>query len=106
MKSLLSVLVLSVAAMGAAQAGELGYPPAPQSGGALTHQQVQNELVQARAQGITGNGELVNVANASNTSVPGASQLSRSQVQQELNVARSQHSLSGNGELDSPVFAG
>jgi len=102
MKSLLSALVLSVAAMGAAQAGELGYPPAPQSGGALSHQQVQNELAQARAQGITGNGELVNVAN---TSVPGT-QLSRSQVQQELNLARSQHTLSGNGELDSPVFAG
>jgi ABC-type sugar transport system substrate-binding protein len=103
MKSLLSVLVLSVAAMGAAQAGELGYPPAPQSAGALSHQQVQNELVQARAQGITGNGELVNVAN---TPAPATTQLSRSQVQQELNVARSQHTLSGNGELDSPVFAG
>jgi len=106
MKSLLSVLVLSVAAMGAAQAGELGYPPAPQSGGALTHQQVQNELAQARAQGITGNGELVNVANVNQTSASGATHLSRSQVQQELNVARSQHTLSGNGELDSPVFAG
>ncbi len=103
MKSLLSVLVLSVAAMGAAQAGELGYPPAPQSGGALSKQQVQNELVQARAQGITGNGELVNVADVS---APGTTQLTRSQVQQELNVARSQHTLSGNGELDSPVFAG
>ncbi|QEI08803.1 DUF4148 domain-containing protein [Pigmentiphaga aceris] len=103
MKALLSALVLSMAAMGAAQAGELGYPPAPQSGGALSHQQVQNELIQARAQGLTGNGELVNVAN---TSPASASQLSRNQVQQELNVARSQPNLSGNGELDSPVFAG
>jgi len=46
------------------------------------------------------------VANVNHTSAPGTTQLTRSQVQQELNVARSQHTLSGNGELDSPVFAG
>ena len=103
MKSLLSALILSAAAVGAAQAGELGYPPAPQSAGQLSHQQVQAELSAARAQGNTGNGELVDVAQAPAAS---ATQLSRGQVQQELGLARAQRGLAGNGELDSPVYAG
>jgi len=103
MKALLSALVLSVAAVGAAQAGELGYPPAPQSAGQLSHQQVQNELAAARAHGDTGNGELVDVAQAPSAT---PTQLSRGQVQQELGLARAHRGLAGNGELDSPVFEG
>lgn len=102
MKSILSALILSAAAIGAAQAGELGYPPAPQSGGALSHQQVQAELNQARANGVTGNGELIQFAQAPETR---ASQLTRSQVQRDIEVSRGQD-LNGNGELDSPVSNG
>jgi hypothetical protein len=103
MKALLSALVLSAAAVGAAQAGELGYPPAPQSAGQLSSQQVQVELSAARAHGNTGNGELVNVAQ---TPAASQSQLSRAQVQQELGLARAHRGLTGNGDLDSPVSAG
>lgn len=103
MKSILSALILSAAAIGAAQAGELGYPPAPQSGGALSHQQVQAELNQARAHGVTGNGELIQFAQAPEAN---ATQLTRSQVQRDIEVSRGQEDLNGNGELDSPVSNG
>ena len=102
MKSILSALILSAAAIGAAQAGELGYPPAPQSGGALSHQQVQTELNQARAHGVTGNGELIQFAQAPEAN---ATPLTRSQVQRDIEVSRGQD-LNGNGELDSPVSNG
>lgn len=103
MKALFSALVLSVAAFGTAQAGELGYPPAPQSAGQLSSEQVQAELSAARAQGTTRNGELVDVAQAPSAS---PTQVSRGQVQQEIGLARAHRGLTGNGELDSPVFAG
>lgn len=103
MKALLSALVLSAAAVGAAQASELGYPPGPQSAGQLSSQQVQVELNTARGYGATGNGELIDLARVP---VASPSQLSRSQVQQELGAARSQRGRAGNGELDSPVYAG
>ncbi|QEI07617.1 DUF4148 domain-containing protein [Pigmentiphaga aceris] len=102
MKAILSALILSAATIGAAQAGELGYPPAPQSGGALSHQQVQAELNQARANGVTGNGELIQLAQ---TPQAQSSQLTRAQVQRDIQVSRGVD-LNGNGELDSPVSNG
>jgi hypothetical protein len=108
MTRILAALILSTAAIGAAQAGELGYldNPGAQTHSSISRAQVQQELVQARAQqsiADTGNGELVNVAKVPQTTT---TQLTRSDVQRDLSQARNLHSLNGNGELDSPVFAG
>ncbi len=54
MKTLVSALILSASFIGAAQAGELDYPPALNTESTVTRAQVQQELAQARA-----NGELV-----------------------------------------------
>jgi hypothetical protein len=104
MKSILSALILSAAAFGAAQAGELGYLDNPGSNtqSSVSRAQVQNELAQARALGETGNGELVNIAHAPQAQ---ASQLSRAQVQRDIELSRG-IDLNGNGELDSPVSNG
>ena len=104
MKSIFSALLLSVAAFGAAQAGELGYldNPGTHATSSVSRAQVQDELAQARAEGATGNGELVNLAHAPQDA---SSQLSRAQVQRDIELSRG-IDLNGNGELDSPVSNG
>ena len=58
MKTLVSALILSASFIGAAQAGELDYPPALNTESTLTRAQVQQELAAARAHGLTDSGEL------------------------------------------------
>jgi hypothetical protein len=58
MKTLVSALILSASFIGAAQAGELDYPPALNTESTLTRAQVQQELAAARAQGLTDSAEL------------------------------------------------
>ena len=58
MKTLVSALILSASFIGAAQAGELDYPPALNTQSTVTRAQVQQELAAARAQGLTESGEL------------------------------------------------
>ena len=48
MKTLVSALILSATFMGSAYAGELDYPPAPDTQSSLTRVQVQQELAAAR----------------------------------------------------------
>ena len=47
MKTLVSALILSATFMGSAYAGELDYPPAPDTQSSLTRVQVQQELAAA-----------------------------------------------------------
>ncbi|WP_153228576.1 DUF4148 domain-containing protein, partial [Achromobacter xylosoxidans] len=49
MKTLVSALILSASFIGAAQAGELDYPPALDTHSTVTRAQVQQELAAARA---------------------------------------------------------
>jgi hypothetical protein len=60
MNRILATLLLSVAAFGAAQAGELGYldNPAEQTQSVASRAQVQQELAATRAAGPVFNGEL------------------------------------------------
>ena len=100
MKTLVSALILSASFIGAAQAGELDYPPALDTH-SVTRAQVQQELAAARA-----NGELVSgeegyaVATFAQTG-----DKTRAQVQQELAAARAQ-GLTESGELDYPPVHG
>ena len=101
MKTLVSALILSASFIGAAQAGELDYPPALDTHSSVTRAQVQQELATARA-----NGELVSgeegyaVATFAQTG-----DKTRAQVQQELAAARAQ-GLTESGELDYPPVHG
>ncbi|MBR8652311.1 DUF4148 domain-containing protein [Achromobacter sp. Marseille-Q0513] len=101
MKTLVSALILSASFIGAAQAGELDYPPALDTHSSVTRAQVQQELAAARA-----NGELVSGEEgyAVATFVQTGDK-TRAQVQQELAAARAQ-GLTESGELDYPPVRG
>ncbi|MBO1014187.1 DUF4148 domain-containing protein [Achromobacter sp. SD115] len=101
MKTLVSALILSASFIGAAQAGELDYPPALNTESTVTRAQVQEELAQARA-----NGELVSNEEGSTTTIFAASgDKSRAQVQKELAAARAQ-GLTDSSELAYPPVQG
>ncbi|WP_445657851.1 DUF4148 domain-containing protein [Achromobacter sp. NCFB-sbj8-Ac1-l] len=101
MKTLVSALILSASFIGAAQAGELDYPPAANTQSTVTRAQVQQELAAARA-----NGELAtNEEGAVATTFASAGDKSRAQVKQELAAARAQ-GLTESGELDYPPVQG
>ena len=102
MKTLVSALILSASFIGAAQAGELDYPPALNTASTVTRAQVQQELADARA-----NGELVfgeEGESATAFAAVGADK-TRAQVKQELAAARAQ-GLTESGELDYPPVQG
>ena len=101
MKTLVSALILSASFIGAAQAGELDYPPALNTQSTVTRAQVQQELAAARA-----NGELVS-GEEGYAAAPfaHAGDKTRAQVQKELAAARTQ-GLTDSGELDYPPVAG
>jgi len=102
MKTLVSALILSASFIGAAQAGELDYPPALNTESTVTRAQVQHELAAARA-----NGELVSGEEgyAATTFVAVGNDKTRAQVKQELAAARAQ-GLTESGELDYPPVQG
>ena len=103
MKTLVSALILSASFIGAAQAGELDYPPAANTQSTVTRAQVQQELAAARA-----NGELATTEEgyaATATAFASAGDKSRAQVKQELAAARAQ-GLTESGELDYPPVQG
>lgn len=103
MKTLVSALILSASFIGAAQAGELDYPPALNTQSTVTRAQVQQELAAARANGELVSGEEGYAATAfASTS---ASNKTRAQVTQELAAARAQ-GLTESGELDYPPVQG
>jgi len=101
MKTLVSALVLSAAFVGAAQAGELDWPPAADTASTLSRAQVRDELAQARADGEIVNGEQAYPAVAQAAD----SRLSRAQVRQELSAARANGEIV-NGEQSYPDIAG
>ncbi|WP_373824566.1 DUF4148 domain-containing protein [Achromobacter insuavis] len=101
MKTLVSALILSASFIGAAQAGELDYPPALNTQSTVTRAQVQQELTAARD-----NGELAPTEEGyPATAFASASDKSRAQVKQELAAARAQ-GLTESGELDYPPVQG
>ncbi|MFY0477625.1 DUF4148 domain-containing protein [Achromobacter marplatensis] len=102
MKTLVSALILSASFIGAAQAGELDYPPALNTESTVTRAQVQQELAAARA-----NGELVSGEEgyAATTFAAVGNDKTRAQVTQELAAARAQ-GLTESGELDYPPVQG
>ncbi|HEY9274866.1 MULTISPECIES: DUF4148 domain-containing protein [Achromobacter] len=101
MKTLVSALILSASFIGAAQAGELDYPPALNTESTVTRAQVQQELAQARA-----NGELASSEEGNTTTIFAASgDKSRAQVQKELAAARAQ-GLTDSSELAYPPVQG
>ena len=101
MKTLVSALILSASFIGAAQAGELDYPPALNTQSTVTRAQVQLELAAARA-----NGELATTEEGyAATAFASAGDKSRAQVKQELAAARAQ-GLTESGELDYPPVQG
>ncbi|MDF3858931.1 DUF4148 domain-containing protein [Achromobacter denitrificans] len=101
MKTLVSALILSASFIGAAQAGELDYPPPLNTQSTVTRAQVQQELAAARA-----NGELVaGEEGYAATAFAHAGDKTRGQVQQELAAARA-HGLTDSGELDYPPVQG
>jgi len=101
MKTLVSALILSASFIGAAQAGELDYPPPLNTESTVTRAQVQQELAQARA-----NGELVSGEEGYPTTMfAAAGDKTRAQVQQELAAARA-HGLTDSGELAYPPVQG
>ncbi|EFF78076.1 DUF4148 domain-containing protein [Achromobacter piechaudii] len=102
MKTLVSALILSASFIGAAQAGELDYPPALNTASTVTRAQVQQELAAARANGDLVSGEEGYAATAF-ASV--GTDKSRAQVKQELAAARAQ-GLTESGELDYPPVQG
>ena len=79
MKTLVSALILSATFMGSAYAGELDYPPAPDTQSSLTRVQVQQEL--AAAELVSGEEGYPATAYAQ------AGDKTRAQVQQELAAA-------------------
>lgn len=101
MKTLVSALILSASFIGAAQAGELDYPPALNTQSTVTRAQVQQELAAARANGELVSGEEGYAA----TAFASAGDKSRAQVKQELAAARAQ-GLTESGELDYPPVQG
>ena len=105
MKTLVSALILSASFIGAAQAGELDYPPALNTQSTVTRAQVQQELAAARANGELAFGEEGYAATAFAFAHPQAGDKSRAQVQQELAAARAQ-GLTDSGELDYPPVQG
>ncbi|KRC73511.1 hypothetical protein D3C87_252670 [compost metagenome] len=101
MKTLVSALILSASFIGAAQAGELDYPPPLNTQSTVTRAQVQQELAAARA-----NGELVSGEEGyASTAFAQAGDKTRAQVREELAAARSQ-GLTEGGELDYPPVQG
>jgi hypothetical protein len=101
MKTLVSALILSASFIGAAQAGELDYPPALETQSTVTRAQVQQELAAARA-----NGELVfGEEGYAAAPIAHAGDKTRAQVKQELAAARA-HGLTDGGELDYPPVQG
>nr|WP_315527265.1 DUF4148 domain-containing protein [uncultured Achromobacter sp.] len=102
MKTLISALILSASFIGAAQAGELDYPPALNTESTVTRAQVQQELAAARA-----NGELVSGEEgyAATAFAAVGNDKTRAQVKQELAAARAQ-GLTESGELDYPPVQG
>ncbi|MEN5158213.1 DUF4148 domain-containing protein [Achromobacter spanius] len=101
MKTLVSALILSASFIGAAQAGELDYPPALNTQSTVTRAQVQQELAAARANGELVSGEEGYAA----TAYAYAGDKTRAQVKQELAAARAQ-GLTDGGELDYPPVQG
>jgi hypothetical protein len=101
MKTLVSALILSASFIGAAQAGELDYPPPLNTESTVTRAQVQQELAAARANGELVSGEEGYAA----TSFAHAGDKTRAQVQKELAAARTQ-GLTESGELDYPPVQG
>ncbi|MFD4836137.1 DUF4148 domain-containing protein [Achromobacter sp. NPDC058515] len=101
MKTLVSALILSASFIGAAQAGELDYPPALNSQSTVIRAQVQQELAAARANGELVSGEEGYAA----TAFARAGDKTRAQVQQELAAARAQ-GLTESGELAYPPVQG
>ena len=101
MKTLVSALILSASFIGAAQAGELDYPPAANTQSTVTRAQAQQELAAARANGELASGEEGYAA----TAFASAGDKSRAQVKQELAAARAQ-GLTESGELDYPPVQG
>lgn len=101
MKTLVSALILSASFIGAAQAGELDYPPPLNTQSTVTRAQVQQELAAARANGELVSGEEGYAA----TEFAHAGDKTRGQVQQELAAARA-HGLTDSGELDYPPVQG
>jgi hypothetical protein len=85
MNRILAALILSTAAIGAAQAGEIGYldNPGAQAQSSLTRAQVQNELNANRAEVQAFQGQLDPSVADSQPSV-----LSRAQVEQQVNLAK------------------
>ena len=100
MKTLVSALILSASFIGAAQAGELDYPPALDTHSSVTRAQVQQELAAARANELVSGEEGYAVATFAQTG-----DKTRAQVQQELAAARAQ-GLTESGELDYPPVHG
>jgi hypothetical protein len=97
MKTLVSALILSASFIGAAQAGELGYPPAYDlTASAVSRADVLDALRDARAQGQIPQGE----AGVSHPAVIySAGTNDRADVLADLARARAQGRI-GNGELD------
>lgn len=103
MKTLVSALILSASFIGAAQAGELDYPPALNTQSPVTRAQVQQELAAARANGQLVSGEEGYAASTLTAAATG--EKTRAQVQQELAAARAQ-GLTESGELQYPPVQG
>ena len=101
MKTLVSALILSASFIGAAQAGELDYPPPLNTESTVTRAQVQQELAQARANGELVSGEEGYAA----TIFADSGSKSRAQVQKELAAARAQ-GLTDSAELAYPPVQG
>lgn len=99
MKTLISALILSAAFVGAAQAGELDWPPAQENTSSLTRAQVQAELQAARQAGQITYGEEEYPVSA----YAEASTVSRAQVRAELDQARAQGLLTYGEEAYPPV---
>src|SRR5690606_7630542 len=97
MTSLVSALVLSAGFFGAAQAGELDWPPAVEAASTVSRAQVVQELAQARAAGQIVNGEQAYPVVAQATQ-----QASREQVRRDLAQARAAGQIT-NGEQSYPA---
>ena len=101
LKTLAAAIAVSAAFMGAAQAGELDWPPADTSVSTLSRADVIADLQAAKAQGLVTTTELAYPPVAAQS----ASQLTREQVRQQLSAADAA-GLNASGELDYPPVAG
>ncbi|AZY51740.1 DUF4148 domain-containing protein [Bordetella avium] len=101
MKTLVSALILSAAFAGAAQAGELDWPPAQDSSSTLSRAQVESELASARQAGLMASGE----NDYPIAAYAQGAMATRAQVKAELASARAQ-GLTDSAELDYPPTAG